>query len=170
MLNWTPRPRHADPATDLLAFPPLEDAISHLVVHAEDLLSFMDFTEIEPENHEDELTTSNSPALKEDQKDETAVTQLAAADQIIYGLPPQDTPLPDQELLPDDKARRHYTKQACVQCKQKKQKCEEGRPCHRCINALRTCTDVAPGRRRRRRGKASRQHAAAQVQLTSVSE
>ncbi|EKX42959.1 hypothetical protein GUITHDRAFT_111007 [Guillardia theta CCMP2712] len=31
--------------------------------------------------------------------------------------------------------------QACVSYRQKKQKCEDGRPCHRCINAHSKCTD-----------------------------
>ncbi|EKX31784.1 hypothetical protein GUITHDRAFT_122028 [Guillardia theta CCMP2712] len=34
-----------------------------------------------------------------------------------------------------------YSRQACVGCRMKKQKCEDGRPCHRCINSRKQCVD-----------------------------
>eukprot|EP00960_Hanusia_phi_P064695 765876-Hanusia_phi.AAC.2 len=42
-------------------------------------------------------------------------------------------------------------KQACVACRRKKQRCEDGRPCQRCINSLTTCSDEWRRRGRRPR-------------------
>ena len=42
-------------------------------------------------------------------------------------------------------------KQACVACRKKKQRCEDGRPCQRCINSLTTCSDEWRRRGRRPR-------------------
>eukprot|EP00960_Hanusia_phi_P055213 762914-Hanusia_phi.AAC.2 len=44
-----------------------------------------------------------------------------------------------------------HSKKACMSCRQKKQRCEDGRPCHRCINSLRTCIDEYMEKRNRRR-------------------
>ena len=139
--------------------PPLEDAISHMVVRAEDLLSFIDFSEIDVEL-DDQHRLAALPVMQ-DMAVAAAARELPEVDAApaspAFAAAQPGAEARQQALAPpEDKTKRNYTKQACVACKRKKQKCEEGRPCHRCINGLRTCTDVAPRRRRRRKAWAER--------------
>ncbi|EKX36627.1 hypothetical protein GUITHDRAFT_117172 [Guillardia theta CCMP2712] len=130
-----------------------------MVVRAEDLLSFIDFAELDVDL-DDQHCLAASPAMQ-DMAVAAAARELpevddAPASPAIAAAQPGAVVRPQELVLAEDKTRRNYTKQACLACKRKKQKCEEGRPCHRCINGLRTCTDVAPRQRRRRRAWAQR--------------
>ncbi|EKX46279.1 hypothetical protein GUITHDRAFT_107891 [Guillardia theta CCMP2712] len=41
-------------------------------------------------------------------------------------------------------SRRHPTKSACLVCRSAKTKCDETRPCTRCVNKGLTCSELPP--------------------------
>ena len=114
----------------------LDEAISHIVVRPDDLASFIDFTDLEPSSNHDparcEGTSLASSKCEEEEETAAALPLLVAAT-----INPAITWFQSCSSVRNST----HTKQACVSCRQKKQKCEEGRPCHRCINAHRKCID-----------------------------
>ena len=114
----------------------VDDAIAHIVIQPESLRSFMELADVK----EDPDHTSSLPASEAKEEGEVRLPALVTAVQGPAGA---------RKL--DKRSNQTHIKQACVSCRQKKQKCEDGRPCHRCINALRICADSYMVSRKRTR-------------------
>ncbi|EKX36628.1 hypothetical protein GUITHDRAFT_117173 [Guillardia theta CCMP2712] len=133
-----------DPKSNLSASS-LDDAISQIVVEPHDLASFIDFADLEPSSNDEhaEFESTSVPACEAEEEGTAAALPLLVA----TTLDPAITWFEAYRFVKNNK----HTKQACVSCRQKKQKCEDGRPCHRCINAHRKCTDDDTESLKRRR-------------------
>ena len=123
-----------DPKSNLSASS-LDDAISQIIVEPDDLASFIDFADLEPSSNDElaEYESTTVPASEAEEEGTAAALPLLVA----TTLDPAITLFEAYGFVKKNK----HTKQACISCRQKKQKCEDGRPCHRCINAHRKCMD-----------------------------
>eukprot|EP00960_Hanusia_phi_P046765 758021-Hanusia_phi.AAC.1 len=115
---------------------PLDDAIALIDISPDHLLSFFDY------DPSATLVGYPDPSfllpLNEEETAASPPLEIAPVEASLH--------LPQQKRGGRPKK---YSSKACVGCRSKKQRCEDGRPCYRCINSRTRCIDDAyPVRRR----------------------